>query len=205
MKRINLLPKLKQRELSYERVFYGVKVAVALGAAIMLVGVLVQLGVWSYLNRKIKASDVQIAELKAVANKSENAVVKQQIQQANAQIIDFGNLSAKTPQWSKVMNAFVKNVPQGVMITTFDADTAKKQIDIAGFSPTRDLVIDLYNNINSDKEHFKNINYPLENVTQPTNVRFIFTFNIADGLLVEGESAPEVAVPAADPAKEVAP
>lgn len=191
MKRINLLPKLRQRELDHERTLYSVTVAVVIAIAIILLGVLVQFGVWTYLNRKIQASEVEIEQLKSIANKSENAVVKEKIQQANSQIIDFNNLSAKSPEWSVVLAAFVKNVPAGVRITSFEASAVKKQIDIAGYSPTRDAVIDLYNNINADKKHFKNINYPLENVTQPTDVRFIFTFNIADGVLIKGERPAE--------------
>ncbi len=191
MKRINLLPRLKQQELSYERTLYSVTVAVVIATVILLIGVLVQFGVWTYLNRKTQASEAEIELLKATASKSENAEVKEKIQQANSQIIDFSNLMAKTPAWSEVMAAFVKNVPAGVKITAFEADAVKKEISIAGYSPTRDSVIDLYNNINADKDHFKNINYPLENVTQPTNVRFIFTFNIANGVLIKGEQPVE--------------
>ncbi len=191
MKRINLLPRLKQQELSYERTLYSVTVAVVIATVILLIGVLVQFGVWTYLNRKTQASEAEIELLKATASKSENAEVKEKIQQANSQIIDFSNLMAKTPAWSEVMAAFVKNVPAGVKITAFEADAVKKEISIAGYSPTRDAVIDLYNNINADKDHFKNINYPLENVTQPTNVRFIFTFNIANGVLIKGEQSVE--------------
>lgn len=187
MKRINLLPKLKQRELEYERTLYGITVAVIIATAILLLGILVQVGVWSYLNRKVSVSETEIESLKKLANKTENAEVKDQIKQVNSQIIDFTNLSGKTPEWSAVLSAFVKNVPEGVKITRFEADIATREIDIGGFSPSRDLVIDLYNNINADKDHFKDINYPLENVTQPTNVRFIFTFSIADGLLIKGE------------------
>jgi Tfp pilus assembly protein PilN len=185
MKRLNLLPRPQQKELAYERVFYSVGVAAAIAVVILLLGVVVQFGVYTYLNRKIQASETQIEELKRIANKSENATVKEQIIHVNSQIQDFANLNNKTPQWSKVLAAFVKNVPAGVRIVQFEADTAKKEIKISGYSPTRDLVIDLYNNINSDKEHFKNINYPLENVTQPANVMFNFTFMVADGVLVK--------------------
>jgi Tfp pilus assembly protein PilN len=186
MKRINLLPKLKQSELKTERLLYSISVAVVLATVILVLGVVVQLGVWAYLSRKAVAVDAEIEQLKRVANKSENAEVKTQIQLVNSQIADFDKLSKQTPQWSAVLTEFVKHVPAGVKITSFDADTKTQEITISGYSPVRDLVIDLYNNINSDKEHFKNINYPLENVAQPTNVRFNFTFFIADGFLVKG-------------------
>ncbi len=202
MKRINLLPKLKQRELNHERTLYSLAVALIAATVILLIGLLVQFGVWTYLNRKMKVSETEIEQLKAVANKSENSTIKEQIKQVNAQIQDFTNLTAKTPQWSVVLSAFVKNIPNGVKVTQFDGDAVKKEVTISGYSPSRDLVIDLYNNINADKEHFKNINYPLENVTQPTNVRFYFTFQLADGILIKGESAPAPAEQVIEPVPE---
>lgn len=191
MKRINLLPKTKQRELAFESVLYSVTVAIVIATVILLLGVLVQFGVWTYLNQRVSASAVEIEELKRVANKSENANVKEQIRAVNAKMSDFYSLTSKTPQWAGVLAAFVKNVPDGVKITQFNADAKLQQVTINGYSPSRDLVIDLYNNINADKEHFKNIDYPLENVTQPTNVQFHFTFFIADGVLIKDPSKEE--------------
>lgn len=187
MKRINLLSKQKQHELVNEHTLYSVSVAVVLATLILILGVVVQLGVWVYLDRTAKSVSDQITQLQAIANKSENADLKQQIKLANNEIQDFSSLYNKTPQWSDVLAAFVKDVPNTVKITQFDAQTDKQLITISGYSPTRDLVIDLYNNINADKDHFKNIDYPLANVTQPTDVRFFFTFSIADGVLTKGQ------------------
>lgn len=190
MKRINLLPKLKQRELAHERILHSVSVAATLAVVLLLFGVVVQFGVWTFLDRTMQSVDTEIELLKGVANKSENAVVKQDIKTANAQIEDFSKLAALTPQWSKVLAAFVQHVPAGVKITEFNTEvsttTGLQEITISGYSPTRDLVIDLYNNINADKTNFKDIDYPLENVTQPVDVRFFFTFTIPDGVLAGG-------------------
>lgn len=191
MKRINLLPKSQQKELEYERTFYSVAVALSAASAILLFGLLVQFGVWVYLNSKVSSSQQEIEQLKNIANKTENASVKEEIKKVNLQIQNFSYLSSKIPQWSSVLAAFVKNVPTNVKITQFDVDSAKKEIKIRGYSPSRDLVIDLYNNINADKDHFKNINYPLENVTKPTDVTFNFTFYVADDKLIAGEKTPD--------------
>ncbi len=103
--------------------------------------------------------------------------------ETNAQITDFSSLAKSTPEWSEVLEAFVSDVPAGIKVTQFDGELKTGEINIRGYSPTRDQVIDLYNNINADKTHFKDINYPLENVTQPTDVRFNFQFTVADGIL----------------------
>ncbi len=182
-KRINLLPAPRQLELANEKVLYSVSVAATLGVVLLLLGVLAQFGVRLYITHTMDSVSLQIEQLKGVVDKSENANVKKQIQLANAQISDFAKLSSQTPEWSSVVAAFLNDVPHQVVITQLTADTVKQEIMIRGYSPTRESVIDLYNNINADKDHFLNINYPLENVAQPVNVSFNFTFNVVPSVL----------------------
>ncbi len=188
IKRLNLLPKAKQEELHYEQLFHSVSVALSLAVAILLAGIVAQLLVWTYFDRTQVGMAHEIEALKEATDKTENAELKKQIRVVNNQVDDFANLLTKTPQWSVVLDAFAAQVPSGMLINRFDADTAKLKVDIAGFSPTREQVIELYNNINADKVNFKDIDYPLENVASPLNVQFKFTFFVQDGVLVpEGE------------------
>ena len=183
MRRMNLLPKERQSELRFEQLFHSVTVALGLGVAVLLLGILVQLGVWTYFDRTQVSTVREIEELKQATDKTENAELKKQIRVVNNQMADFVNLMTKTPQWSVVLDAFAAQVPAGVSIAKFDADLETKKVDISGFSPTREQVIELYNNINADKDHFKDIDYPLENVASPKNVQFKFSFFVQDDLL----------------------
>lgn len=187
MKRINLLPQHKQVELYYEDLYHSVNALVALSAVILLLGVVVQVGVWVYLDRKEARLVVEVTELQQVINKSENAEVKQEIKDINAQMTDFDKLTTSSPQWSKVLKAFAGLVPNGVLINNFISDSESQEVEISGYSPTREQVIELYNNINASKEYFKDINYPLENVAKPTDVTFNFKFYIQDGILTPTE------------------
>lgn len=184
MKRINLLPKPRQNELMFERLYHNVVVAVVLAVCILLTGVLSQLIVWAYLERSQVSLAADIERLKAQTSKTENAQLKQEIRLVNSQMKDFDQLAAAEPKWSEVLDAFASQVPSGIKISQFNADSKNLTVDISGYSPTRDLVIDLYNNINADDAHFKNIDYPLENIAKPTDVQFHFTFSIQDGVLV---------------------
>lgn len=183
MKRINLLPQHKQTDLYYEDLYHSVNSLVGLSVVILLLGIIVQVGVWVYLDRREASLVDQVTELQLVIDKSENAEVKREIKQINSQMTDFNNLTIGAPKWSEVFNAFSRLVPNGVLITTFVSDAKTGTVEISGFSPTREQVIELYNNINADKEHFKDINYPLENVAKPTDVQFNFKFFIKEGVL----------------------
>lgn len=183
MKRLNLLPKPKQQELRYEHLFHAVSVALVLSTAMILLGVIAQLGVWAYLDRTQAARMRDIETLKQQIDKTEHSQQKEEIKLVNNQMTDFITLSTLTPQWSQVLEAVTKHVPNSVKISSITAVASTGKIDIVGYSPTRESVIELYNNINADKDHFKEIDYPLENVSKPTDVQFNFTFFINDEVL----------------------
>lgn len=184
MKRINLLPKQKQTELYYEDLYHSTSVAVILGVVILALGVVVQIFVMFYLENKEAKLMAEIETLKQQTDKTENNEQKKQIRLINSQMQDFEKLAKDSPQWSVVLKAFGGLVPKDVKISSFSADSKTGKVEIAGYSPTRELVIELYNNINADKDHFKDINYPLENVARPTDVLFSFAFTIQEGVVI---------------------
>jgi translation elongation factor EF-4 len=63
------------------------------------------------------------------------------------------------------------------------SDTKTKKLEVRGFSPTRELVLEFYYNIKDDTDNFASINYPLENVSRPTDVSFLFTIELKESLL----------------------
>jgi hypothetical protein len=92
-------------------------------------------------------------------------------------------LADNSPKWSKVIQAFAPLPPQGLKINTFSIDPVAKTVSITGLSPTRDLVIQMHDNIAADTSDFSNVDYPLENIATPVNVSFHYTFTIQDKLL----------------------
>lgn len=191
IKIINLLPKAKQKELHYEALFHSVLTAAIIGGVSLLVVVVLEVGLGVYLQRAQSSVEAQIEQTKKLSNKEENSQLKTTIDGINAQLKDYQDLSSSSPLWSKALRYFSADVPDGIKITTFSADTAKKQVDINGYAPTREQVIALYNKINDDKEHFKDIDYPLENVARATEVDFHFTFFVQDSVLKAEEGTPK--------------
>ena len=183
MKIINLLPKEKQKELALKRLFSTVVVLVWVTAASFILVLLAQVGVKVYLQGQQAALKVAIEDLQAQTGKEENAVIKSKVQQANDLVADYRTLSSQVPKFSKVLRAFTPLVTKGVSITSMKLDAARKAIDINGLSPTRELVIKLYDNIAAKQEDFPNIDYPLENVAKPVDINFHFSFNINPELL----------------------
>jgi Tfp pilus assembly protein PilN len=183
MRVINLLPKEKQLEFRYRKMYRSLLMLFSIVGASFALVVLFQFGSRLYMERQIKQVKLETEKLRAISNKEENNELKKRIQQINSQVTDFNKLSEEAPQWSGVVRAFAKLVPADVYVQIFSVDIAKRQVNITGFAPRRELVIALYNNIKGDTEHFANIDYPLENVSRPTDVQFRYSFTVQEGAI----------------------
>lgn len=183
MKTINLLPQSKQQEFYYHRLLGSlVRLFWIAGSSFVLV-LLAQFGTRVYLEHEINIVQEKAEQVKRASNKDENAKLKKQIQAINSEIVDYTNAAKDAPKWSNVIVAFSKLVPDKVYIQSFVVDSAKRQVSINGFAPDRESVIALYNNIAGATEQFSGIDYPLENVSKPTDVQFHFTFTVEEKLL----------------------
>lgn len=183
MKIINLLPKPKQQELRYEAVFHSLLSVLWLSLFSFALVFVVQLATKFYLEHRAATISDQIANLKQQVNKQDNTLVKNKINQINDVVLDFKTLADSSPKWSKLLKAFTPLPPDGIHITSFTVDQKTKNIVINGYSPTRELVIQLYNNILNDSDQFTNIDYPLENVAKATDISFHFSFYVKDSVL----------------------
>ena len=183
MRIINLLPKPRQSELRYEAMLHSLWFVCVLSVLSYVLVFMVQFGVKFYLQFEAGSIKAQITQLQAEAQKQQTSDVKTQVTQVNNLISDYNNLAASSPKWSNLIKAFAPLPPDGVKINSLTIDPVGKSIAINGLSPTRELVIQLYNNILNDKTHFYGINYPLENVAKPTNVAFHFNFYFREDLI----------------------
>lgn len=162
MRLINLLSKEKQQDLLYEAITRNITGLWLVLFLVVLIALLSYSLTRYELTKKRDAVNEQVNQIQQVANKAENSAVKSRIKNVNDDIQDYLSLSQATPKWSQVMEAFIKDLPDGVKITALDTDPKKLTMTVSGTSALRDNVIKLYNNINDDNAHFENINYPLE-------------------------------------------
>ena len=147
MKLINLLPKTRQQELRYEVILHSLWVVVNLSLASFVLVFLVQFGTKFYLEYQNDAIKQQAAQLQSQVDKQQNTEIKAKIEAVNNLVSDYQNLANGAPHWSKVIKAFAPLPPQGLKISTFSINASQNTVSIVGLSPTRDLVIALYNNI----------------------------------------------------------
>jgi len=183
MKIINLLPKPRQQTLRDESVLHSLLKVITISVVSFVIVIGAQLAVKVYLQATAAGIRTDVERLRQQVSKQENAKVKSEVEAVNAVITNYRDVALVSPKWSKVVKAFAVLPPEEVTVSSFVIDFTKKSITINGISPTRELVIELYNNILNDSKEFYNIDYPLENVATPKDISYHFTFYIHEDLL----------------------
>ena len=183
MKTINLLPKLRQKELFYEKVLNKILLVIWATIFSFVVVVGVQTYAKYFMQNRLGTLKQEIDELKVQVSKKENSETKDKLKALNALTTDYKNLVTTVPKWSKVIESFAKLPPDGVRVSSFTVNNTSKVVTVSGFSPTRDLVIKFYEALKADKNNFYNVDYPLQHIIKAKDVSFTFTFNIQEELL----------------------
>lgn len=182
-KQINLLPKAKLRQLDLRSWFFGLLSLYVIAGVSFGVVLVTQGGILWYLRSHEKSLEAETETLRQFASAKESTDIRKQVTQVNNRVNDYNTLAKNTPRWSKLLMLFSEVVPAGVQIQSFAVDSNKKQVAVNGFAPTRELVIQLHDNIAAKPEYFTKLDYPLENVTRPTNIVFHYTFTVQDEAL----------------------
>ncbi len=182
-KEVNLLPRPEQDQL-YLRTWYTslVRLFVLGGLSFAVVG-LVYVGVWVYLVQAQKSLQTETEQLQVQSAKPENAVYKKQVRLVNNYIADYNTLAGAAPRWSNMYREIARLVPLGMQVQNISVDNTKRQVFLAGSSPTRELVIELHDKIAEDTGYFMNVDYPLENVAKPENINFHYSFTVNESVL----------------------
>lgn len=183
MKNINLLPKLRQKELYHEWVLHYLFSIIWISFFSFVLVILFQLVAKVSLQNKLKAVQRNIEQLKTQVNQEENTVIRTRIKNANDLIADYSNIAKSSPKWSKMLEAFSVLPPKGVHISSFVMNSNNKMATISGSGDTREEVLELYYAIKADEEHFYNVDFPLQHLLKPSNVSFQFIFYVKDELL----------------------
>lgn len=182
-KQINLLPKSKLRQLELRSWFFGLLALYVIAGISFGIVLVAQGGVMWYLRTRVKSLEAETEVLRQFASAKESTDIRKQVTLVNNRVNDYNTLAKNTTRWSKLLLLFSEVVPPGVQIQSFAVDSTKKQVAVNGFAPTRELVIRLHDNIAAKKEYFTKLDYPLENVSRPTNILFHYTFTVQEAAL----------------------
>lgn len=165
---LNLLPPQKKAELR-SAFLYSFLQSMAL---LLLIGVAV--GSFSLLSaRFIMKKNLSDVSRRNAPETQEFKSVSETIKSINTHMVRLGQLNDQFNDWTRLLLAVEQAVPQGVVVGQLTVSPTGS-VTMVGNGATRDGVLTLRRNLEANPL-FRNVQSPLSNILQRTDVRFEFS------------------------------
>lgn len=196
---LNILPlsekiKIKLKFLNKKALFFFIKI---LGMIILFIIILSLMLI--FLRQELESEKKITAAKKADFHNQESEELKQSVISFNNKLSQINNILGANKNYAPVLKELAEIMPENVYLTSLSikeisaplkektseetADKEKKlkgskiQLVILGFSPLREKVLSVEENLRSSS-FFSNIQSPLSNLVKQENIDFSFTFEL---------------------------
>lgn len=176
---INLLPpqekqRLAQAETERMLVIWGFIIAVFLISFILtLLVVNVQ------IKGRADAQEILLQGLRQELEDPSVAQLKKELISANQLVARVEPVLAKHNKVSPIFDLIAGYLPSGVYITRLSYNDSPRSITLEGFSPTRQMLLTLKSNLESEKL-FSKVDFPPSNWIKSENIDFIVNLTLTD-------------------------
>ncbi|MGB2762355.1 MAG: PilN domain-containing protein [Minisyncoccales bacterium] len=180
---INLLPPEYKKELSKEEQY---KIVLTLGIFVLLFLIcfsLILLSIEIYVSGQLEIKKEFIKQSQKEMNFSEIEGLEQKIKSVNenisALVIFYGNQTSIIKISEEISNL----IPSGIYLNNISINSSKEKdyrflVSLSGFSPSRELLLELESNIKKKEEFFKASSFPQSTWTKPVEIDFSLNLKI---------------------------
>lgn len=184
---INLIPPKEKEKLSIERVKRMIIIFWFLVFFFILCLVLILLAVRIYAKSQFAVQQSYAASIKKEFKKESIEEVKSKVQFINSNLDKMNSFYENKFYFSSLIEKISQTLPENLYLNEFSIISLKKnstedeyvlKISLAGFSPSRDDLLEFKGNLESRKE-FVSVTFPASNWVEKINIDFSVSFEIA--------------------------
>jgi len=174
---INLLPVLQKEKLLAER---NLKLVFISG--IVIFAVLISLGLLLFLAKNSISADLEVQKIYTKQKETELQLprlidLEKKINNANATFSELSLFYKNGGSLVDILTKISRALPQGIYLTSINANPSLTQFSLTGFSKTREILLILKGNLEKETS-FAEIYFPPENWVAPIDVNFVVNFKI---------------------------
>ncbi len=108
---------------------------------------------------------------------AETRELSEKITEASQTILKLQSFYNNRIDSTEILEKVFLTLPKGVYLTSVSWQREALLVALSGFSPSRELLFELRNNL-QEQRHFGEINFPPQNWIKPTNIDFQATFKV---------------------------
>lgn len=136
-----------------------------------------------HLYYQLELLDLSLAEKEKLAGESEIQSLREKINYINETSVELGAFYQQRISFLEILERVIAVLPPGMSLNNFSAVVSGEnnccaKISMSGFSPSRELLLDLKKNFDKEGKFFKNPYFPQSNWVKSTDINFSATFEI---------------------------
>jgi len=182
---INLLPAQQKEEILQEKRWKLTLIAGIIILAFLICLVLMLFSIEIYISGQIEAQKVflEIKEKEFESTGVQN--LEKELNLANQTVLKLGSFYQRELNLTEILERVSGTLPPGTYLTTLSLTpltvTGKEefvaQVSLSGFAPTREILLELKENLEQEKL-FSETYFPPSNWVKPTDIDFSVSFKI---------------------------
>lgn len=168
---INLLPPEYKKEVQIEETRRLVMVLglVVLFTLFCFIIILIFLKIYLLIQIDFQRSSLEL--IKKQAETSEAQVIMGKIRDSNKTFARINDFYEQKFNLEEALEKLAQTIPEGIYLTNLSYSKDSSQIILAGFSPSRDLLVQFKKNL-EQREEFQEIYFPTSSWIKPANIDF---------------------------------
>ena len=180
---INLLPPNYKKELLEEE-YYKIVLVLGFFAIIFLISLAsILFSVNIYVSSQFRVEKQLSDEFQKEMEFSEIRQLEDEIKLINQEISQVSLFYQEQISLVEILNQLYEIMPQGIYFKSVSLNPISEEghrflISVSGFSPSRDLLLELENNLKAKQEIFKFISFPSSTWTKPSDIDFSLNLKI---------------------------
>lgn len=176
MIRLNLLPIEEKKKIKLEFLQCNIIFSGSFLVLLILILVLILSGSLIFLNSKLRSigQETMLEQSKIVQTETVKSIEKK-VKELNLQLTDLDKIIKNQSNFYNILLDIVPGLLSKVDVYTIDMEKETKIITITGYSATREN-LQLIKKTLESSTRYKNIDFPISNLTNPKDINFRFSF-----------------------------
>ena len=177
MLKINLLPIEQKKKLKLQFVYCSVIGSGLFLLLLVLIAIIVLALFLAFLDLRLYLIGKQIIDEQNRINQIETIKgVDKKIKSLNEEIVNLSKIQREQSAYYQVLLDVSQNLLTDVRTESISIEQESERITISGYSPTREALLAIKNKLESSPQKYKDVDFPLSNLTNPKNINFRFSF-----------------------------
>lgn len=176
MLRTNLIPPEQKERLKWKNYYQNIISSGFILFLLILIFIISLAGILLFIHFKYLSIENKITiEQSRIIQTESYKDLEKKIINLNKNLADFRKTQNQKSNIYSLLDNISSNLLVGVTVYSLEVNRASKLITITGFSSTREILLAIKNNLETDS-NYKDVDFPLSNLANPRNINFRFSF-----------------------------